>query len=92
MEPYKSGIAYGQKGNVMKVVRTLKRIEMLKAAYLRARAYADRHPDTDIDFMLADVLQKAKDDFAFWYKGPGNVAYARRRMVRLARRLLNIAE
>lgn len=75
----------------MKIVRTLRRIQALQNGYARASRYAERFPETDIDFLIGDKLNEVSRCLREWMNG-GDVDTRRRnrKQVKLACKIMGL--
>ena len=74
----------------MNYVNLARRIAALQSAQIRAIHYADRHPETDIDFEIADKIGALKNTIKDWYTDDRPTRRRRSKQVRLACRLLRV--
>ena len=74
----------------MNYVQLIRRIATLQSAQIRAMHYADRHPETDIDFEIADKIDYLKKSIKDWYTDDRPTRRRRSKQVRLACRLLRV--
>lgn len=74
----------------MNCVNLVRRLAALRSAQIRAQDYADRHPETDIDFKIADKIGALKNAIKDWYTDDRPTRRRRSKQVRLACRLLRV--
>ena len=77
-------------GKEMNYVHLVRRISALRSAQIRALHYADRHPETDIDFEIADKIDYLKKSIKDWYTDDRPTRRRRSKQVRLACKLLRV--
>ena len=74
----------------MNYAHLVRRLSAIRRAQLRELHYADRHPETDIDFEIADKINYLKKSIKDWYTDDRPTRRRRSKQVRLACRLLRV--
>ena len=74
----------------MNYVHLVRRISALRSAQIRAQDYADRHPETDIDYKIYDKIDSLKKSIKDWYTDDRPTRRRRSKQVRLACKLLRV--